>query len=95
MTDPRAPYFEAARTALGGQITGRYYTASKIIDAIDAVLDLAKVPRVEPDPITVVGSKPFDRAEFLARHINLNAPAITDSDIAVAAAELEVGPPWV
>lgn len=56
-----------------------------------AILARAGITRpAAPPPET--GRAPFDRAAFLARHVNTSAPAIGQSDILLAAARLNVSP---
>lgn len=76
MNDPRKPMFDAARriAPLDGDD----------VDKIHAALDAAGVARAsEPPP-----EPPFDRAQFLARFVNRNAPKLTNTDIEAAASAL-------
>lgn len=76
MTDPRKSMFDAARKVapLDGDD----------VDKIHAALDAAGVARASEPP----AEPPFDRVQFLARFVNLNAPRLTNTDIEAAAAAL-------
>lgn len=76
MTDPRKPAFDAARTV--GPLDG------DDVNKIHAALDAAGFPRAAPAP----APEAFDRAKFLARHVNRNAPRLTNTDIEAAASAL-------
>lgn len=76
MTDPRKPAFDAARKV--GALDGDDVT--KIHAALDA-MGVARASEPPPEP-------PFDRARFLARFVNLNAPKLTNTDIEAAASAL-------
>lgn len=80
MTDPRKPMFDAARKVapLDGDD----------VDKIHAALDAAGVARASEPASEPPREPPFDRAQFLARFVNLNAPKLTNIDIEAAAAAL-------
>lgn len=78
--DPRHAAFEAARTE-GGTLTARD------VAMIHAALDAVGWARAE-----AAIAKPFDRAEFLNRYVNTNAPAISEAAIRDAANRLSVTP---
>lgn len=78
----RRPIFDAVRAMLG-----RGFTPAEIA-AMDAACDAAGLPKEAEAP----PAKPFDRAEFLNRYVNTNAPAITDAAIQDAATRLAVTP---
>jgi hypothetical protein len=78
MTDPRKPFFDAARKVapLDGDD----------VEKIHAALDAAGVPRAAALPTP----PPFEREAFLERFVNKSAPKLTSADIEFAAATLQV-----
>lgn len=72
MTDPRKPHFDAARkvSPLDGDD----------VDKIHAALDVAGVARAAPAP-----PPRFERAAFLDRFVNKNAPKLGNTDVEYAA----------
>lgn len=70
----RKPIFDEMR-----RIVGRGLTQSEV-DAMDAAIDEAEGVIVVTAP-----EREFDKAAFLARYVNKNAPAITTADIEAAA----------
>lgn len=84
MTDVRAPIFDAIKAARGG----KGWAGDEIVRT-DAFLDgfgIGRAVIAPPKPPV----QPFDRAAFLARHVNRRAAAITPADLTRAAADLNV-----
>lgn len=78
MNDPRKPIFDAVRAASSDK---KLFNDPGNVLALDNLLDALHV---------AVLKKVFDRAEFIGRYVNTNAPAITDADIEAAADSIAV-----